>query len=338
MSTKAKQKTTALAKRAPAKKKSTTTAVLMPKKPAEVEKPPATIETLSASLDENISLGQFGLVELKFTPEEEAVLSRPVKIEDMRILPTGAVYLPHQVYTRWLNEAFGRTGWALRPASKPLLNQNTVVVPYLLMIHGKPVAFALGEQEYFDNNKSQSYGDALESTVASGLRRCCKHLGLALELWDRSFGEQFKDEYCVSVFNEKTNRPEWRRLIDPPFWWEKKTRREQRTVEPQEQRRPAQPVKPVAHFANATGPIGDDKVRKFWAIARRSQRSEGDIRVYLKEMFGYDSTKQITHANFDTIITALEHPGPLPGTEAYQLLRELEGGVFKEREPGVDDD
>lgn len=336
MSTKTKKtkKTTALAKRAPAKKKHTRTTALLPKAPAaQVEAPPASIETLAASLDENIALGQFGLVEVKFTAEEEAVLSRPVKIEDMRILPTGAVYLPHQNYTRWLNAAFGRTGWALRPASKPLLNNNTVVVPYLLMIHGKPVAFALGEQEYFDNNKSQSYGDALESTVASGLRRCCKHLGLALELWDRSFGEQFKEEYCVSVFNEKTNRPEWRRRIDPPFWWEKKSRREQRTVDLRESRPPAQPVRPVAHFANATEPIGDDKRRKFWAIARRSGRSEQEIHDYLRETFGYTSTTQITHANFDTITAALEHPGALPGTEQFQLEREETLG----REPGSDD-
>jgi hypothetical protein len=87
----------------------------------------------------------------------------------------------------------------MRPAAKPLKSGNSVVQPYVLYIHGKPVAFAMGEQEYFEGNKEQTYGDALEATVASALRRCMKRLGIGLELWDRAWVDNFMAEQGVHV-------------------------------------------------------------------------------------------------------------------------------------------
>ena len=55
----------------------------------------------------------------------------------------------------------------------------------MLFVHGKPVAFATGEQDYFETNERQTYGDALEATMSSALRRFCKHLGMGLELLDK---------------------------------------------------------------------------------------------------------------------------------------------------------
>ncbi len=147
---------------------------------------------------EGMDLGALGLVELKLSKKEEAILAEPIDPALVqwrareRNGPPEIPYYPHNEYTRWFNRAFGRLGWALVPIAKPSITPGkngalTVSCPYVLHIHGKPVAFAIGEHEYFENNKQQTYGDALESTVANALRRCAKRIGVGLELWDRDW-------------------------------------------------------------------------------------------------------------------------------------------------------
>lgn len=324
----AKRPTTALVRRRPAP---VTRPMLPARRPSKteltLEQHVRRLESLSSTtaLDDSIQLGDYGLTEITLTGEEEEVLAAPIGMQDIRVKPTGQVYLPHIVYTRWLNRAFGRTGWALRPASKPLLNNNTVVVPYILLVHGKPVAFALGEQEYFGNNRDQSYGDALESTVASGLRRCCKHLGLALELWDRSFGDQFLEEYCVRVKVEvdrdgkKTHRYHWRRKIDTPFYNEVRTGR--RNVEEGDFQDHARTVTPAAHYDHGHDPITPEQLRRLWTISRRRQRPDEEVKAFLA-FLGFASSKEIPRDKYETIVAAIEHPGPLP--------------VDSRREPGAE--
>lgn len=305
------------------------------RRPAAMKKPQTalsataltpTVGPIPAALDENIALGDFGLVEIAVTPAEEAVLSEPPPVADLRVKPTGQVYLPHVGYTRWLNRAFGRTGWALKPASRPLLNNNTVVIPYLLMVHGKAVAFALGEQEYFQSNRDQSYGDALESTVASGLRRCCKHLGMGLELWDRSFNDGFLADRCLRVACEvkRDGKVEkkylWRLKAERPFWNEIQRGRA-RHEDHDEDRTPPSEVPPAAHYGDAEQPITEYQLRRFWTIARRRGRSEDEIKAYLANM-GYASSKAIKRRDYETICQAIEHPNalvvPVPGRDPGQ--------------------
>lgn len=325
---------TATQKKRPAAKPSTALARIE-RRLAMATKPAVTPEIVEARLpeggvlrDDAIILGNFALEELKFTAEEEAVLSRPVNVLDMRVLPTsGAVYLPHGVYTRWLNEAFGRTGWALRPAGLPRLGNGAVVVPYVLHIHGKPVAYAMGEQEYFENNRQQSYGDALEATHASALRRCCKHLGLALELWDASFADAWRDEHCVQVLVDtryfdkgsnsyKTKRVEmWRRRVDPPIKGETSGNRR---VDPNEDRGQAREQEHVGSHSASDEPISEKQLGRLWAIAKNIQRNEAELRRYLLERYGIDSMRKIRRRDYEAICAAVEHPGPLNGREPGQ--------------------
>lgn len=318
-----RKKTTAIAKRTPPKKTALRpmrrkSQALVPTKPKAPELPAA----LARTLGEDVAIENFGLVELKFTDREEEILSEPVNLDDVRVKPTGQVYLPHIVYTRWLNRAFGRTGWALRPAAKPLIGQQAVVIPYLLMIHGQPVAFVYGEQEYFENNRDQSYGDALESTHASALRRCCKHLGMALDLWDKSFGEQYLHQNAIRVKVEKKQKGgepkvsyQWRRRQDPPLYGEirKDTRREEQDWTP------PRTVAPAASHPDADQPITPEQVTRFWTIARRRGRDDAEIKRYLVSRYGIDSSKAIKRKDYETICQALEHPGGLlarePGEE-----------------------
>jgi hypothetical protein len=178
-------------------------------------------------------LGELGLVELKLTEKEEAILAEPVDPAKVRIRPDGVVYLPHIEYTRWFNRAFGRCAWTIAPIGKAQLANNSVVVPYVLFVHRQPVATAKGEQDFFASNRGQTYGDALESTVASGLRRCAKRLGVGLELWDGEWTRTWQATHAIPVKVRKKKRDgegyymatEWRRPQDPPLPFEKGTGR-----------------------------------------------------------------------------------------------------------------
>lgn len=290
----AKRKTTALVKR-----KSVVDAQLVPQAPQN-----------DRMVTDGFRLDALGLVELKASKEEEIVLSREPKPIDVMIKPTGQPYLPHQVYTRWLNEAFGRGGWMLVPVGKPALLEKTVTCPYILYVHGRPVAFAQGEQEYHANNRDQTYGDALEATVASALRRCCKHLGVALELWDRRWWMTWRDRHATTV-QVKTKRKEgdkweekivtqWRRLDDPPLKGEVGKGRAPRRELDQEE------------HADLDKPISPEKRERFWRIARRVGRNEADIKTWLKRVYNIDKTDAITNRHYDRIVKVLESPGALP--------------------------
>lgn len=272
--------------------------------------------------DDAIALGGFGVVkELKLTEKEERVLAEPVPESEIRIKPTAHAtpYLSHPTYTKWLNRAFGRTGWQLVPVSTPKRTGSTVFQDYLLHIHGTPVAFAHGEQDYFDSNKDQSYGDALEATHASALRRCAKHLGIGLEMWDRDFLDRWTREHCVRVIvtdREGKEQKRWRRKIDPPFPFEKGIDHyaDARTSRREERRERGDQAPPAYGSNRASGErITDKQRRRLWVIINNSGRDEErEVRPWLKRRFGIDSTKEITRADYETICEAIEASGDLP--------------------------
>lgn len=253
-------------------------------------------------------LGDLGLVEVKLTPDEEECLSAPVPVDAVKILPTGMVYAPHTEYTKLFNKAFGRLGWSIVPVGKPALAQQTVVCPYILFIHGRPVALAQGEQEFFDSNRGQSYGDALESTVASAMRRCAKRIGVWLELWDRRWSEAFVEQHGVKVWcevtkrgsDEKERKPQWRLKTDPPFW--------------NEQDRPARRrEEPAAgHNPDDNKPITREQRERLVTIANRAGRTVPEVSVWLAARFNVQSSAQLKRRDYDVVCRAIAQSGPLP--------------------------
>lgn len=315
----AKKKSTAIARRRPtvtvrplrhgkrtelAKRKKDEATALMPKAESLVP------DVSQRILNEQINLGALGLVEVKLTPKEEAVLNEPVKASEVRIKPTkdGAVYLPHTAYTRWFNRAFGRLGWALVPAGTPMVNDKSVVQPFIFHIHGKPVQFAYGEQDYHESNKQQTYGDAIESTVASALRRIAKRMGVGLELWEAQFGANFRHEFGVKVWCGEGDKGgfKWRMKTDPPFWDEHSQGRPKAAQE-----RPARAEKPVMNNPKADEPITAGQTERLWTIARRMGRTDDECKAFLKQHYGYNSSKEIQRKHYDNIVKAIEQPGPL---------------------------
>lgn len=273
--------------------------------------------------EEGVVLGSLGCVELKLTDREEGILSESVNVDDIRVKPTksGTIYLPHIAYRRWFNRAFGRTGWNLRPVSKPQSNDDgdgnhLVVVQYLFMVHGLPIAQAYGEQTYKKKNAEQSFGDAIESTDASALRRVAKRLGVGLELWDKIWCDTYLRDHCVFVKAETDSGPRkmYRRKIDPPFDGESSVGRAER--------RPPPVHKPAADHPSQQEPITDEQLSRLFAIANRRGRSEEQVKSYLKGL-GYASRKAIKRKDYETIISAIEHPGPMDVIDV-------------EREPGME--
>jgi hypothetical protein len=288
-------------------------------------------------------LGSLGLVELKLTAKEEAVLSRPVDPAIVRIKPTGQPYISHPDYTRWFNEAFGRTGWALVPLAMPESRQDgkrvNVQVPYMLHVHQQPVAFAVGEAEYWTNSREQSAGDAVEATIASGLRRCAKRIGVGLELWDKRFLDEFLHKYGVvvpvMVFRDGQQKKStaWRRRDDPALSNEI-TGPVREVVASEADEVAAQRYAPdyshsepaPARSSSSRPPAGNDgrggdvisqpQNRRLFAILRNSGRNEQAFRAWLARRFGVESTADIKRRDYDFICQAVESSRALPERES----------------------
>lgn len=262
-------------------------------------------------------LGTLGLSEMKLTKQEEKVLSRAVNIEDVRVKPNGLAYLSHPSYTRWFNEAFGRLGWTVVPAGKPVKTDRGVARDYLLYVHGRAVAFATGEQDYMESNKEQSWGDALEATVASAIRRFAKRLGVSLELWDKPWLGHYLADHCVRVLVVKRGEKvtQWRRKVDMPFDNEVGKTKDQpqgdRDFEPRSEQRPVpqQPTQPGAadeQLITRGTRQRPGQLERLWAIIKNSGRNEQSIRDWLHTRYHYDSTRSIKRKDYDAICRAIE--------------------------------
>lgn len=169
-----------------------------------------------------------GLLNLR--QDQKTLLMAPFPDEMHDILPTGEVYIPQIQYRRRLNQIFGPGDWALVPQEAPRQKGQSIVQKWHLIVYGKFVAEAWGEQEYRGDNDRTSEVTAVESAKSNGLVRCCKDLGMGSECWDKSWTEKFKKEFCINVEAPVGRNKElkwvWRRRDGKRF-------RDERTPNPQ---------------------------------------------------------------------------------------------------------
>jgi hypothetical protein len=275
-------------------------------------------------LGEDAAIGMVGQFDIHLTDREEEVLSEAVNLDDVQIKPTGELYLPHEVYTRWFNRAFGRLGWAIVPAARPRTNSKSVVVPYVLYVHGKPAATAWVEQEYHESNERQTLGDAVESTVASALRRIAKRLGVGLELWRRSWLERVVYDRAIPVMVKTRSGGEmqqWRLTNQLPLKGEigpadragaSRGARFDRGGEREE--RGAGDVRraPAGTDGNGGAKISEPQHRRLWSIAKGAERSNAEVKAWLLSRFGVDA-RDLLRKDYDYVCEQLEARGSLPG-------------------------
>lgn len=283
-------------------------------------------------LRDEVNISTVGLTEVALTEQENAVLNEAAKLEDIRVKPSGQAYLSHPTYTKWFNRAFGRLGWMIVPSAKPTRTDKGVAQAFLFYIHGKPAVIVTGEQDYHENNREQSYADALEGCVGSALRRTAKRLGVGLELWDRPFLDAYMHEHCVMVRVPKRVRDhgtgkwstkvvnQWRRRVDAPFPDELKPGDkasearvdEEEGVEPAQRRQSAPPSeRPAGYNAKAGEPISDAQLRRFHTIVTNSGRQPEVVKRWLLDVWKYDTSKDISRGNYDAICKAVEGDGKL---------------------------
>lgn len=152
---------------------------------------------------------------LEITEEQKKILSAPVDEKKIQIRPDGLVYLSWIEYQSRLDEAFG-SAWSLVPQGMPKYDRNTNLIlwGFYLIIKGKFVDFAIGQNEYIDTNRNMSYGDAIEGAKSNALMRCCKRLGIGLELWDKDYIQKWKEKYTYKKYDEIKKRYLWYKKSD----------------------------------------------------------------------------------------------------------------------------
>ncbi|KIW08175.1 uncharacterized protein PV09_01106 [Verruconis gallopava] len=140
-----------------------------------------------------------GLSSVPFSEKASEALMAPLSPDDVEIKPDGIIYLPEIKYRRILNKAFGPGGWGLAPRGETIVTGKSVTREYGLVVHGRLVSIARGEQQYFD---PEGIPTATEGCKSNALMRCCKDLGIASELWDPVFIRKFKAQYSKEVWVE----------------------------------------------------------------------------------------------------------------------------------------
>ncbi|KAF2843173.1 mitochondrial genome maintenance MGM101 [Patellaria atrata CBS 101060] len=140
-----------------------------------------------------------GLSSSPFSAEQAAILLEPVDPEDIEIKPDGIIYLPEIKYRRILTRAFGPGGWGLAPRGETIVTSKSVTREYGLVVGGRLVSIARGEQQYFD---PEGIPTATEGCKSNALMRCCKDLGIASELWDPRYIRKYMTKYAKETFVE----------------------------------------------------------------------------------------------------------------------------------------
>ncbi|KAI0887855.1 Mgm101p-domain-containing protein [Annulohypoxylon maeteangense] len=165
-----------------------------------------------------------GLGTSSFGPETAQVLQARLDADDIEVKPDGIIYLPEIKYRRILNAAFGPGGWGLAPRGQLMVHEKLVTREYALVVHGRFVAQARGEQQYFTED---GVSTAAEGCKSNALMRCCKDLGIASELWDPRFIRKFMKEHAVQQWVEhvttKKKKQIWLRKDDEVRYPFKKT-------------------------------------------------------------------------------------------------------------------
>ncbi|KAL7622047.1 hypothetical protein AAE478_007548 [Parahypoxylon ruwenzoriense] len=140
-----------------------------------------------------------GLGTSAFPPETATLLQQRLDPDDIEVKPDGIIYLPEIKYRRILNASFGPGGWGLAPRGPLHVEEKLVTREYALVVHGRFVAQARGEQQYFSED---GVSTAAEGCKSNALMRCCKDLGIASELWDPRFIRKFMKQHAVQQWVE----------------------------------------------------------------------------------------------------------------------------------------
>lgn len=279
---------------------------------------------------------------------QRAVLLEPPTDQELEIRPDGIVYLSHVGYRRRLTAAVGPMGWAMRRLTGYWRMPGALLCEFALYVNGSFVSAAIGEGRYDpDDDWSPSFSDASESCRSNALVRCCKDLGMALELWDKSVLETWRNTYAVQVTVQKRDKQvqQWRLKSGPPLPREVQraqlTEQQKRALAPAVQApvRPAPAPVPVAQeraaasvpaqgsataqrqqraFQRDDTTITPKQVRMLWTVVSERGIDQEMVAAKLKTELGVESSKQIRASQFQGILKWIE-----AGADAAQPFQQV---------------
>ena len=172
--------------------------------------PPAALMNMKEQFEYQVGqlIPQAGTIEL--SKQQKEILYAKVKDEDVEIRADGLIYLPWMEYVSRLREAFGM-GWAIVPHGEPKMDPDMtgILWAFFLMVNGKICGYSIGEQEYFPNNKTMTWGDACEGAKSNALMRLCKGIGISLELWRPSFVKAWIKAHGETYLDPKGRTDQW---------------------------------------------------------------------------------------------------------------------------------
>lgn len=166
--------------------------------PAEIDHAPASSQVLVKAYETS------GTVAV--TSEQAQILLAPTDPDDVEIHPlTGAIYVPWMRYVRRLNAAFGPMGWASIRVGNAQIEEGVskngkpyidVEIRVALVVNGRLVRDAVGECRQSQESR-MSVPSCLEGAVSSGIKRCCKSLGMFDDLLDKRWAENWIAKYAI---------------------------------------------------------------------------------------------------------------------------------------------
>jgi len=146
---------------------------------------------------------------IKLQKKDLNTLFAPINPDDIEIMSDGTVYLPWMSYAERLRDLFGLEYAFIPQKEQPDIQTredtdrngqprtvSRIVWGFWLIIKGIPAAFAWGEHVYYSNS-GMGYTDSCESAKSEAVRRCCKQIGIGLELWKPSYIRKWKEKYAA---------------------------------------------------------------------------------------------------------------------------------------------
>jgi ribonuclease HI len=253
-------------------------------------------------------VGFEGMASEPFPKAAREVLAEPPPPEAVEIKPNGIVFVPGVYYRRQLTRAFGAGGWALAPRSPARVMGNIITYHGALFCLGRFVAEAVGECAYRANNDQMSYASALEGAKTDALSRCCKDLGLATQLWDKAWRDQWMADYA-----EKGSDGKWRARDGRPVQ-DIDLMSGAGGVAPKGPAPSVTASAPVATPAPATvvappdaGEAATDVQKAAIRAAVKALKWKGSYaKIWLRDATGVDSVEALSIVQADTALAALE--------------------------------
>lgn len=113
------------------------------------------------------------------------------------------IYIQHSFLRQRLNDVIGIGQWALVPRQRWTEDFKTsngkdavrVYVEAMLIVRGCFVGEAIGDMDYYPDNPSTNFGDAVEGAKSAALRRCVKELGVGLQIWNKTWCEEWLQKH-----------------------------------------------------------------------------------------------------------------------------------------------